>query len=127
MGINTLWDNRIFTKNGPDCYSFGALTDNLRIDFRARKALSSHRTSVELVVETEGIEMYRISLPIQVSSRKLIYGTLFYAGIIIATIITQNYWNVSDSESSLILELIRWLVAIRLFIKFGSLPNLPLQ
>jgi hypothetical protein len=122
--------NEPLEKYGTNRYSLGATTDNFSIDFSAKKTLISNRTFMEIIVTAEDTEKYRVNLPIQISSKSLLCGTLFYALIIMATIVAEklgNFNSSSNSGFSLIFELIRWVVVIRLFIKFGSLSNLPIQ
>jgi hypothetical protein len=114
-------------KYGPDRYRLGAISDLLDIQFKASKALGALRTSVDIVVESQNTEKYRLTLPIRISSWTLLGGILFYAGIGFLTFIVPRLWNIPNDDWSLVFEAIRYLIIVRLFIKFGTSLSLPFK
>jgi len=112
---------------GREQFDLGALTERISIPFGAGKALSSVRASMSLIVKCGQSEIYRIVLPAEVSSRHLLWGTVLYAAFIFVMIIAEKFVFPSDRLLSMALESLKWLAAIRIFIKLESLPNLPIK
>jgi len=114
-------------KYGPDRYNLGAISDLLSIQFKARKALSSLRTSIDILFESQGKEKYRLTLPVKIPSWSLLSGIIFYSVIGFLTFIVPKICSLSGGNWSLIFEVMRYLILVRLFIKFGTLLGLPFK
>jgi hypothetical protein len=110
---------------GHDQFSLGALTEHLSIPLGTDKALRSVRASISIIVNYESSKVYYIDLPVQISSRHLLWGTVFYFMIIFTTVIIEKTFASPSTFWSIILECLKWGSVIRVFIKLEFLPNLP--
>ena len=112
---------------GAEQFVLGALTERISIPFGAEKALRSARASITFTVDYRQSKIYQVWLPAEVSSRHLLWGTIFYAGVIGGLIALENFVPPSNTTLSLILEYLKWLAVIRIFIKLEHLPSLPIK
>jgi len=110
---------------GSEQFSLGALTEHLSIPLGTDKALRSVRTFISIIVNYESSKIYCIDLPVQISSRHLLWGTVFYLTIVFTTIIIEKTFTSPSIFVSIILEYLKWGSVIRVFIKLEFLPNLP--
>jgi len=112
---------------GHDQFSLGALTEHLSIPLGTDKALRSARASISILVNCKSSKVYSVDLPVQISSRHLLLYIILYSAIILATLIIEETFASTSTLSLIILKCLRWGSVIRLFVKLGSLPNLPIK
>ena len=115
--------------NGPTRFNVGAQSDLLNITFETQKALQPTSSIVNLLIKDGEKEEFSADIRVRISSLNMLLGTVFYGVIISLLIFFENSLLISNTPWSIVLELMKWGIAFRIFYKLGnlSLPNLPLK
>ena len=111
--------------NGPSRFNIGAQSDLLNITFETQRALQPTSSIVSILIKDGEKEEFCVDIHVRISSLNMLLGIVFYGVIISLLIFFEKNLLILNTPWSIVMELMKWAIAFRIFYKLGSLPNLP--